>query len=107
MVLRNRRPHSPGWGERPVHRTQAGRAGCRAGHSARRAACADLSADKLADYLTGELRGQLERRVEKLRELASFTTRSLEDERRYVEASLGLQVFSHRLFEHMRSGSGH
>lgn len=70
-------------------------------------ACADLSADKLADYLTGELRGQLERRVEKLRELASFTTRSLEDERRYVEASLGLQVFSHRLFEHMRSGSGH
>lgn len=70
-------------------------------------ACADLSADGLEDYLTGELRGQLERRVEKLRELASLRMRSLEYERRFVEASLGLQVFSHRLFKHMRSGSGH
>ena len=67
----------------------------------------DLVADELAGFLADEVRSQIAERVEHLRELAALRTRSLEDERRYVEAALGLQVYSHRLYRQMRSQTAH
>jgi hypothetical protein len=68
---------------------------------------ANLSVDELADFLADEVRRQVVERVDQLRDLASVRSRSLEDERSYVEAALGLQVWSHRLYRQMSARTEH
>ena len=66
------------------------------------AARSALDAGDLADFLSAEVRRQVELRVADLERLASLRSRSLQDERNYTEALLGLQVYSHRLYKHMQ-----
>lgn len=68
-------------------------------------AARELSSDDLVDALGAELRRQVEHRIEELRGLEARRKDSLEDERRYVSAVLGLQVSSHRLFTQMRASA--
>lgn len=65
------------------------------------------SCDRLADFLTDVLRDELEHRLAAVRELAARRRRSLGDDRRYVQAMLGYQVFSHQLYEAMRATDHH
>ena len=61
------------------------------------------SADSLADFLIALVREELDRRLEEVTELARDKDRSVADGRRYVEAMLGFEVYSHHLFEAMQS----
>lgn len=65
------------------------------------------SSQQLGDYLTDVLRAELEQRLDAVRHLAAHRARSLEDERRYVEAMLGYQVYSHHLYGAMRAADQH
>lgn len=67
----------------------------------------DNSVDRLGDYLTDVLRGELRHRLDAVHELDAKRQRSLADERRYVEAMLDFQVYSHRLYESMRATDHH
>lgn len=70
-------------------------------------AAVGLDAEALADFLSAELRDRLDARVAEIGTLAAARSRSLADERRYVEAVLGLQVYSHRLYRQMHAERGH
>lgn len=61
------------------------------------------SIDHLADFLTDVLRNELEQRLDAVDKLNADRQRSLADERRYVEAMLDFQVYSHHLYEAMRA----
>lgn len=63
--------------------------------------------EALAAFLTQELRTQIESRVQHIGELAASREKSLQHEREYVEALLGLQVYSHHLYQRIRETSGH
>ena len=63
------------------------------------------SPEQLADFLTGVLRDQLKHRLDHVSALAITKDRSLPDARRYVEAMLGLEVFSHHLYQAMQTPS--
>lgn len=65
------------------------------------------SADRLADLLTDALHEQLQQRLEHVCELEPQRHRSIEDSRRYVEAMLGFQVYSHRLYQAMLAHDHH
>jgi hypothetical protein len=57
------------------------------------------SADLLADFLSAQLRKELASRLQAVDRLAARRQQSLEDERRYVGAMLGFEVYSHHLYE--------
>ncbi|HWS57091.1 MAG TPA: DUF6448 family protein [Actinotalea sp.] len=65
------------------------------------------SPDKVADFLGGILREELTRRLGRVTELAPLRRRSVEDGRRYVEATLGFEVFSHHVLTAMRAADHH
>jgi hypothetical protein len=59
--------------------------------------------DEVSGFLAGVLRDELKRRLEDVSVLAGARERSLDDARRYVEASLAFQVYAHRIYEEMRA----
>ena len=65
------------------------------------------STEQLADFLADALRWELATRLEQVRGLARSKERSVEDARRYVEAMLGFEVYSHRLYDALRSTEHH
>lgn len=65
------------------------------------------SSQQLGDYLTNVLRDELEHRLDAVRDLAAYRARSMEDERRYVQAMLGYQVYCHHLYGAMRAADHH
>lgn len=67
----------------------------------------ELSDQELADFLAEAVRTHIRARVDELAELAQDRATSLEAERRYVEALLGLQVYSHRLYRQMTAATPH
>ena len=70
-------------------------------------AVADGSAEQLVDFLAATLREELEHRLEVVRRLADQREGSLEDARRYVEAMLGYEVYSHHVYQAMRATAHH
>lgn len=56
---------------------------------------------------TDVLRDELRHRLDTVQELDAQRQRSLADERRYVEAMLDFQVYSHRRYEAMRATDHH
>ena len=58
--------------------------------------------DPVAEFLSGVLRDELGRRLEMVNALAAVKDRSLPEGRRYVEAMLGFEVYSHHLLQAMR-----
>ena len=66
-------------------------------------AVATGSPDALADLLAGVLRDELEQRLDHVVALATTRDRSLADARRYVQAVLGFEVYSHHLLEAMQT----
>lgn len=73
---------------------------------AERAVGEDSSA-QLADFLSDTLREELKHRLHHVHDLAHHRERSLDDAREYVEAMLGFEVYSHHLYEAMRSTNHH
>lgn len=65
------------------------------------------STDQLADFLSNALREELKHRLDLVRDLARQRDRSLEGARGYVEAMLSFEVYSHHLYEAMRSATHH
>jgi hypothetical protein len=65
------------------------------------------SSEQLADFLADVLRHQLKYRLDEVHDLSAHRTQSLDDERRYVQAMLGLQVYSHHLYEAMIATGHH
>lgn len=65
------------------------------------------TSEHLADFLSNVLRDQLRHRLESVQELGTHRKRSLEDERRYVQAMLGLEVYSHHLYQAMLATDHH
>jgi hypothetical protein len=63
--------------------------------------------DVLADFLAGVLRTELKRRLGVVAGLEAHRKDSLEDERRYVAAVLGFEVYSHGLYRAMRASGEH
>lgn len=57
------------------------------------------STETLADFLAADLRNELKCRLEAVEQLAAQRGQSLPDERRYVEAMLGFEVYSHHLYQ--------
>lgn len=60
---------------------------------------------ELADFLSREVRNELQRRLDEVSALAGHKERSVADARRYVEAALGFEVFSHHLFESLHAAA--
>ena len=67
----------------------------------------DGSSEQLADFLADALRWELATRLEAVRRLAAHKQRSVPDARRYVEAMLGFEVYSHHLYEALRAPAHH
>jgi len=65
------------------------------------------STDQLADFLAEVLRDELTRRLDAVHDLAARRDESLEDARAYVEAMLGFEVYSHHLYQAMRTADHH
>lgn len=65
------------------------------------------SAEPVSRFLTRELEEELERRLNEVSHLKTQQDRSLHDKRRYVEAMLGFQVFSHHLFQAIHAHALH
>lgn len=65
------------------------------------------SADDVTALLTNSLREELDHRMERIRTSAQTRERSVEDARRYVEAMLDFEVYSHHLHEAIRAGVHH
>lgn len=65
------------------------------------------SSQELGTFLGNVLRDELKHRLDAAHELAAHRARSLEDERRYVQAVLGYEVYSHHLYEAMRATGHH
>jgi hypothetical protein len=61
------------------------------------------SSDALADFLAGVLRDELKHRLDDLVALAKHKDRSVADARRYVQAMLGFEVYSHHLLGAMQA----
>lgn len=66
-------------------------------------AVATGSPDEVVDFLAGTLREELTRRLEQVTVLAASKDRSTEDARRYVEAMLGFEVYSHHVLAALRA----
>jgi hypothetical protein len=65
------------------------------------------SSEQLADFLGAALRTELTHRLDAVHHLAADRGRSVADARRYVQAVLGYQVFSHHLYEAMIATGHH
>lgn len=65
------------------------------------------STQQLGDFLSNLLRDELRRRLDAVQDLATTRFRSLDDERRYVQAMLGFEVYSHHLYNAMRAADHH
>lgn len=61
------------------------------------------SPNQVADFLAQELRDELKYRLEHVNTLAVMKDRSVEDARRYVEAMLGFEVYTHRILQALRA----
>ena len=70
-------------------------------------AVATGSAERLVSYLTGVLQDELTKRLGKVAELAVDKDRSVADARRYVEAMLGFEVYSHSVLKALQSHDAH
>lgn len=70
-------------------------------------AVATGSTERLVSYLTGVLQDELNKRLEKVFALAVDKDKSVADARRYVEAMLGFQVYSHSLLKALQAHDGH
>ena len=57
------------------------------------------SVEILAEFLTADLRNELSSRLEVVEQLAARRGQSLPDERRYTEAMLGFEVYTHHLYQ--------
>jgi hypothetical protein len=57
------------------------------------------SANQLADFLGKQLRDELKHRLERVNALSASKDRSVPDGRRYVEAMLGFEVYSHHVLQ--------
>jgi hypothetical protein len=65
------------------------------------------TAGPVLDFLSDELKEQLRRRLDEVNMLAAGKDRSVQDARRYVEATLGFEVYCHRLFQAMQAPAHH
>ena len=65
------------------------------------------SPDQLTDFLSNALREELRHRLEIVQDLARHRDRSLEAARGYVEAMLSFEVYSHHLYQAIRSATHH
>jgi hypothetical protein len=63
--------------------------------------------EPILDFLTDELEGQLRRRLDEVTTLAAGRGQSVQDARRYIEAMLGFEVYSHRSFKALQSPAHH
>ena len=70
-------------------------------------AVATGSTDRLTTYLTGVLQDELNRRLSRVSALAANKDRSVADARRYVEAMLGFEVYSHSLLKALSAHDAH
>ena len=61
------------------------------------------SPDALLDLLSSMVRTEVKRRFEHLMHLKEHAGRGAEEAREYVSAMLGLQVYSHGLYEYVKS----
>lgn len=62
------------------------------------------SPTKLVDTLTEMLRDEIQKRFKHMMHLREGINKSVDDAREYVEAMLGLQVWSHKLYQAIKSG---
>jgi Family of unknown function (DUF6448) len=65
------------------------------------------STERLTTYLTGVLQDELNKRLGKVSALAVDKDRSVADARRYVEAMLGFEVYSHSLLKALGAHDAH
>jgi hypothetical protein len=63
------------------------------------------SPDALGDFLARVVRDEVKQRLEHVVALSARKDRSLADARRYVEAMLGFEVYSHHLFQAVHADS--
>jgi len=70
-------------------------------------AVATGSSERLTIYLTRVLQDELSKRLSEVSALAATKDRSVADARRYVEAMLGFEVYSHSLLKALRAHDGH
>lgn len=70
-------------------------------------AVATGSTNRLATYLAGVLQDELSKRLSRVSALAADKDRSVADARRYVEAMLGFEVYSHSLLKALTAHAGH
>lgn len=61
------------------------------------------SPDALIDFLTDKLRNEVKTRFDHMKKLQSDDTSDISRAREYVEAMLGLEVYSHKLYLAMKS----
>lgn len=64
---------------------------------------AEGSLGPVAEFLTGVLHDELRRRLEQVDVLATTKDRSVQDGRRYVEAMLGFEAYSHHLLQALQA----
>lgn len=65
------------------------------------------SAEQLSDFLDHVLHEELRTRLDHVRELEAHRAESVADARRYVEAMLGFEVYSHHLYEALTAAAHH
>jgi hypothetical protein len=64
----------------------------------------DGSPEKLIKTLTGMLEKEIQKKFQHMTHLKDRANKSVDDAREYVEAMLGLQVWSHKLYQMIHSG---
>jgi hypothetical protein len=70
-------------------------------------AVATGSSERLTIYLTRVLQDELRKRLSEVSALAADKDKSVVDARRYVEAMLGFEVYSHSLLKALRAHGAH
>jgi RecJ-like exonuclease len=70
-------------------------------------AIATGSGEPLTTYLTRVLQDEVSKRLSDVSALAATKDKSLAEARRYVEAMLGFEVYSHSLLKALRAHDGH
>ena len=63
------------------------------------------SPDKLVELMTGMLRDEVKQRFEHMQHLQEHAGHGVDHAREYVEAMLGLQVWSHKIYSALRSSA--
>jgi len=70
-------------------------------------AIAEGDADKVIDFITGVVRDDLKERFARVEAHKGFDENEVSAAREYVQAELGFVLFSHHLYEYVKSGGGH